>query len=311
MKSQLVIAVFTASAILTIGCKKSAPPPSAASPAADSGGSLADRLKAVQNPQAETHAALPQWQPFPDNGSRISIPVQQGLEIATVDQDRARNHPSEAPLSTLVVALNASQILVHHRNNPQADKERHMGQLDNEQGLSSQPQAEVDHREPECNIVVDRADLATTHNLRNYVCQSQKEHFPDTEPWGVSTEVLNQLRAGQQAEFHFIPDSEATSSIGQVMQTMGKSGLPPLTKHASLLMFSCTLHRVEAFDLAFPVELNDRQVQLPALHAMCVFPDKTEAHVYLLDEPENPLLLWSNMGVLSETMQIVSIKLPR
>jgi len=186
-----------------------------------------------------------------------------------------------------------------------------MGQLDNEQGLSSQPQAEVDHREPECDIVVDRADLATTHNLRNYVCQSQKEHFPDTEPWGVSTEVLNQLRAGQQVEFHFIPDSEATSSIGQVMQTMGKSGLPPLTKHASLLMFSCTLHRVEAFDLAFPVELNDRQVQLPALHAMCVFPDKTEAHVYLLDEPENPLLLWSNMGVLPETMQIVSIKLPR
>ena len=95
------------------------------------------------------------------------------------------------------------------------------------------------------------------------------------------------------------------------MQTMGKSGLPPLTKHASLLMFSCTLHRVEAFDLAFPVELNDRQVQLPALHAMCVFPDKTEAHVYLLDEPENPLLLWSNMGVLPETMQVVSIKLPR
>jgi hypothetical protein len=76
-------------------------------------------------------------------------------------------------------------------------------------------------------------------------------------------------------------------------------------------MFSCTLHRVEAFDLAFPVELNDRQVQLPALHAMCVFPDKTEAHVYLLDEPDNPLLLWSNMGVLPETMQVVSIKLPR
>jgi hypothetical protein len=68
---------------------------------------------------------------------------------------------------------------------------------------------------------------------------------------------------------------------------------------------------VEAFDLAFPVELNDQQVQLPALHAMCVLPDKTEAHVYLLDEPENPLLLWSNMGVLPETMQIVSIKLPR
>jgi len=211
----------------------------------------------------------------------------------------------------LIVAVNSSQVLLHHHNNPQADKERHAGNLSNEEGLSSQPQAEVDHREPECDIVVDRADLAASHNLRNYVCQRQQEHFPDTEPLGVSTEVLNQLRAGHQADFHFIPDSEATSSIGQVMQGMGKSDLPPLTKHANLLMFSCTLRRVEAFDLAFPVQLNDQPVELPALHAMCSFPDKTEAHLYLLDEPDNPLLLWSNMGVLPETLKVVRIKLSR
>ena len=186
-----------------------------------------------------------------------------------------------------------------------------MGQFSNDAGLSSQPQAEVDHREPECDILVDRADLAASHNLRNYVCQSPKEHFGDTEPLGVSTDVLNELRASQLADFHFIPDSEATASIGQVMQGMGKSQLPPLTSHANLLMFSCTLHRVESFDLAFPVQLNDQTAELPALHAMCSFPDKTEAHLYLLDEPDNPLLLWSNMGVLPETMQVVRIKLSR
>ena len=309
MKSQVLFAVFTASAILSIGCKKSAPPPSAASPAPSS---LADRLNAVQTgKETDPQAALPHWKPFPSNDSVVPIPLQPGLEILTVDPNRAKDHPNEAPLSALIVAVNSTQVLVHHHNNPQADKERHAGQLSNEGGLSSQPQAEVDHREPECDIVVDRADLAASHNLRNYVCQRQKEHFADTEPLGVSTEVLNQLRAGQQADFHFIPDSEGTSSIGQVMETMGKSELPPLTKHANLLMFSCTLHRVEAFDLAFPVQLNDQQAELPALHAMCSFPDKTEAHLYLLDEPDNPLLLWSNMGVLPETLQVVRIKLSR
>jgi hypothetical protein len=311
MKSQVLFAIFAASAILSIGCKKSAPPPSAASPTADSA-SLSDRLKAVQTGEADPQAALPHWKPFSSSDSLIPILLQPGLEILTVVPDRAKSHPNEAPLSTLIVAVNSSQVLVHHHNNPQADKERHAGQLSNDAGLSSQPQAEVDHREPECDILVDRADLAASHNLRNYVCQSGKEHFPDTEPLGVSTEVLNQLRAGQQADFHFIPDSEATSSIGEVMQAMGKSSpIPPLTKHANLLMFSCTLHRVETYDLAFPVQLNDRQVQLPALHAMCSFPDKTEAHLYLLDEPDNPLLLWSNMGVLPETLQVVRIKLSR
>jgi hypothetical protein len=308
MKNQVLLAVFTASAILSIGCKKSVPPPSAASPTA----SLSDRLNAVQTGnETDPQAALPHWKPFPSSDSAIPIPLQPGLEILTVDPNRAKDHPNEAPLSALIVAVNSSQVLVHHHNNPQADKERHAGQFSDEKGLSSQPQAEVDHREPECDIVVDRADLTASHNLRNYVCQRQKEHFPDTEPLGVSTEVLNQLRAGQQADFHFIPDSEATSSIGQVMQGMGKSDMPPLTTHANLLMFSCTLHRVETYDLAFPVQLNDQPVQLPALHAMCSFPDKTEAHLYLLDEPDNPLLLWNNMGVLPETLQVVRIKLSR
>jgi hypothetical protein len=309
MKSQTLFAIFTVSAILSIGCKKPAPPPSAASPAADSA-SLSDRLKAIQSgKEIDPQAALPHWQPFPSSDSAVQIPLQPGLEILTVDPNRAKDHPNEAPLSALIVAVNSSQIVVHHRNNPQADKERHAGNLSNEEGLPGQVQAEVDHREPECDILVDRADLAATHNLRDYVCQSKKEHLPDTEPLGVSTEVLNQLRAGQQVDFHFIPDSEATASIGQVMQGMSKSELPPLTKHANLLMFSCTLHRVEAFDLAYPVQLNDQQVQLPALHAMCSFPDKTEGHIFVLDEPDNPMLLWKNIGVLPETLQVVRIKL--
>jgi hypothetical protein len=309
MKSQLLFTVLIGSAALSIGCKKPAPPPSAASPAADSA-SLSDRLKAVQTGETDPQAALPKWKQFSTGSTAVTIPLQPGLEILTVEQNRAKDHPNEAPISAQIVAVNATQVLVHHKNNPQADKERHMGQLSNDQNLTSQPDAEVDHREPECDIVVDRVDLAATHNLRDYVCQHAKEHYPDTEPLGVSTEVLNQLRAGKQADFNFIPDSEATSSIGEVMQMTGKATMPALTSHANLKMFSCTLHRVEPYDLAFPVQLNDQPAELPALHAMCTFPDKTQGHIYLLDQPDNPILLWKSMGVLPEILQVVRIKLP-
>lgn len=154
-------------------------------------------------------------------------------------------------------------------------------------------------------------DLATSHNLREFVCANKKEYFPGTEPLGVSTEVLTQLRAGRQVDFHFAPDSEATSSLGAIGAMMGTStDLPPLSIHAGIPMFSCTLHRVEPYDLAFPVLLNDQPVELPALHAMCSFPDGREAHLYLLDELDNPVKLWGNMGVLPLTLQVVRIELP-
>ena len=56
--------------------------------------------------------------------------------------------------------------------------------------------------------------------------------------------------------------------------------------------------------------LNDEPVELPALHAMCPFPDGREAHMYVLDQLDNPVKLWSNMGVLPETLQLVRIELP-
>jgi hypothetical protein len=293
-------------AVLLSGCKK--PAPRVASPPPDSGKSLADRLNAVQTGEHDPTAILPHWKQFA--GTPIQVPLQVGLEILSVAPDRAKDHPNEPPMSSQIVAADATHVAVHHRNNPQADKERHLGQYSNEDNLPAQPQAEVDHREPQCDILVDRADLAATHNLRNFVCQGPKEHFPDTEPLGVSAEVLNELKAGQRVEFHFIPDSEATSSIGEVMQMTGKSEMPPLTDHAHLKMFSCTLHRVESFDLAFPVQLNGKAAELPALHAMCAFPDKTEAHLYVLDEPDDPILLWNNMGVLPETLEVIGIKQP-
>jgi outer membrane protein OmpA-like peptidoglycan-associated protein len=320
------------SAFLISGCRHSKPsqtseatpgPAPASSPSSSSStlqvpgdpqatGSLADRLNAVESGEADkTHIVLPSWKPFPTGTTPVQVPLRPGLGITGVNPSRAKDHPGDIPIAAYVEDISATSLHVHHYNDPRQDKERVMGQYSHDEGATKQPQAEVDHREIDCDITVDRVDLASSHNMRDYVCQHKTEHFPGTEPFGVSTEVLTQLRAGQQVEFHFVPDSEATSSLGGIAQLMGtQTDLPALTLHANLPMFSCILHRVEPYDLAFPVMLNDEPVELPALHAMCPFPDGREGHLYLLDELDNPMQLWHNMGVLPEILQVVRIELP-
>jgi outer membrane protein OmpA-like peptidoglycan-associated protein len=279
----------------------------------DQAGSLADRLNAVESGAADkpTPLKLPNWKPFPVGTTAVQVPLRPGLGLTGVNPSRVKSNPGDVPIAAYVEDVSATVLHVHHYNDVAADKARVMGQFQSKDPVTNQPQAEVDHREIDCDITVDRADLATAHNMRDYVCQNKTEHFSGTEPFGVSTEVLAQLRAGQQVDFHFVPDSEATTSIGAISAMMGtQSELPPLTMHANVAMFSCTLHRVEPYDLAFPVMLNDEPIVLPALHAMCSFPDGREGHLYLLDEADNPMKLWGNMGVLPETLQLVRIELP-
>jgi outer membrane protein OmpA-like peptidoglycan-associated protein len=278
---------------------------------APASGSLAARLNAVQSGEADkNHLVLPNWKPFPANATRIQIPLRAGLGLTGVHPGDAKKHPGDLPNAAYIEDISATQLHVHHYNNPDEDKRRTMSQYQDTSGLANQPQAEVDHREPDCDITVDLKDLATSNNLRNYVCQGKKEYFPGTDPFGLSTDALTQLRAGKQVDFAFVPDSEATASFAGMAGLMGDQQLPPVTTRAHVPMFTCMLHRVEAFDFAFPVMLNDEPVELPVMHVSCSFPDGREAHMYVLDQLDNPMEVWHNMGILPETLQLVQIVLP-
>jgi outer membrane protein OmpA-like peptidoglycan-associated protein len=74
-------------------------------------------------------------------------------------------------------------------------------------------------------------------------------------------------------------------------------------------MYSCHLHRVEPEDLVVPVLLNGQGVELPAVHAMCMVGDE-EAHIYYLDQPDNPLTLEYQLGPLENRLQLIKIVLP-
>ncbi len=141
----------------------------------------------------------------------MQVPLRAGLGITGVNPSRVKDNPGDVPIAAVVEDISATEMHLHHHNDPAEDKQRIMAQYSHDDGAVKQQRAEVDHREIDCDITVDRVDMEHSHNMRDYVCGNKKEHFPGTEPLGVSAEVLTQLRAGQQVEFHFVPDSDATS----------------------------------------------------------------------------------------------------
>jgi outer membrane protein OmpA-like peptidoglycan-associated protein len=52
----------------------------------------------------------------------------------------------------------------------------------------------------------------------------------------------------------------------------------------------CTLRRNGNSDVAFPVLVNDQPADLPVVDVVVKLPDK-EGHLYVLDDPDNPLVL--------------------
>ena len=172
--------------------------------------------------------------------------------------------------------------------------------------------ADVKNESPhkiECLRTVDVVDLVKAHSYSERFCENKVEHFPQSTAISASTEMLNQLRDGQAVEFHFAPDNNFAAFIQLGAQVEGKkSGQASLTPHAGQQMYSCTLHRVGAGDVAVPVLLNGQRIELPALHAMCTLDNTEEVHAYYLDQPTNPLTLAFQSGALVERGQVIQIR---
>jgi outer membrane protein OmpA-like peptidoglycan-associated protein len=302
--------------VLAAGCKKN-PPPGAASessPAATAAaptqgqppaGSLADRLNAIQSGQADGTGkpVLPDWKAVQPTTSAIPIPLVKGLVVVTAITDPAGDYESIKSIET----VGPQGVQMHYSADLPAPKMT--GLLGGAEKGQADPKNEFPDK-VEGTRVIDQADLANAHSYAELFA-NKAEHFPGSTALGASNEMLNQLRAGQQVEFNFAPQNKFAIFMQIGAQAGGhKADQPTLTQHAGMPMYSCTLHRVEAADLAVPVLLNDQRVELPALHAMCTLDDGEEAHIYYLDQPANPLTLAFQLGPLSSRLQAIKIMLP-
>jgi outer membrane protein OmpA-like peptidoglycan-associated protein len=308
-------AMFLLLAALAVGCKKKSPSsnssdtsatpstpasastqPSSSAPISgkDQPGSLADRLAAVQAGPPESQPAkviLPDWKPVTSSTSPVTIPLVSGLVLTGVisfkygDLESIRTVTDVNP-KTVTMTLAGDTIV---KLPPP--------------GSSDPP---VTKRVSGTRLM-DVPDLASAHHLLHMFAIGKTEHFPGSTALTASTEVLNQLRAGQTVPFDFQND---------VVDMLTQS----LTGHATVSealiywnghsMYKCPLQRIEPTDLAIPVLVNGVRVELPAVHARCDLSSEEQAHFYILDQPSNPILLATQVGPFDARSQIIKITFP-
>jgi hypothetical protein len=158
--------------------------------------------------------------------------------------------------------------------------------------------------------MVDAADLNAGAGYSGvFSAAGGDNHHPGSTAISLSTQGLNRLRAGQTFPFHLITE------MNEPMRGKGKypesnAGAEPMKEdYSGETMYSCTLKRVENYDIAVPVLLNDQPVELPALHAVCLGPDE-EDHFWFLDQPSFPLTLAFRIGIERQGLQTIKIITP-
>jgi OOP family OmpA-OmpF porin len=138
-----------------------------------------------------------------------------------------------------------------------------------------------------CVRIVLSPDMQNAREYRENFCVAEQERYPGTTAIGVSAQVLAELKAKGETSFKY-------------QSTAFTTGPPDA---------SCVLKRVEPADVAVPVLVNDRRVQLPAVHAKCPRPFFGEAEFYVLDDPDDPLALAWQLGG-GNKLQVVKITVP-
>jgi hypothetical protein len=227
----------------------------------------------------------------------MKIPLIAGLTQTGVIADQYGDHESIRKVEDLTPAT-----LTFSLTNELTLRDPKTGKIVSGDQNSSQPP-----KRGKGTRLIDVSDIATAHHLTPYFQIGKTEHFPGSIPLGASTEVLNQLRAGQISQF----DMQALPDATLNAQFQGHAQLIEVqTNWNGMFVYKCALQRVGTTDLSFPVLANGARVELPVLHAKCPQGGDDEAHFYFLDQPENALLLGSVLTAFGARTQMIKIDFP-
>lgn len=275
-------------------------------PAAGQGGSsLADRLKAVQDGEADHPGAkLPAWRPVGADVFQPSIPMVKGLIVVT-----ALNQPPLGDYESIksITDVAAGAVQMHYSANLPKIKDSPLLKRPTDLGLAD-PMKEFPDSVA-CTRTIDTADLLKATGYSEMFCEKPAEHFPGSTSISASTDLLTRLRTGQPADFHFASANkwEVFAQMGAQLQGQKPTG-PVLSKFAGQMMYACQLQRVGSTDVAIPVLVNDQRVLLPALHATCALAGEQPVHFFWLDQPSNPMTL--AFAIDEALLQVTSITFP-
>jgi outer membrane protein OmpA-like peptidoglycan-associated protein len=131
--------------------------------------------------------------------------------------------------------------------------------------------------------------------------QGREDKFPGSTSLSFSRKTFTDLKAGSDTPFiayenpmntffksfkHLVSGSGDPAEFLNRVFSAAPGATPPPTP-----AIHYTLRRAGA-DVAFPVLVNNQQVELPALHVICLRSDgSNDGDAYIFDDPSNPLIL--------------------
>jgi len=247
---------------------------------------------------------LPEWKQAPAElltSTASKIPLRESLRLVNVGSD-----PLRGDYESIFIVDSVTNQLVHIHGSQQIPAgqgiERLLG------GASNKPQ---EAHKIECGRTIFRADLENSVEADGYLCREGREDkHPGTTALGFSKRTLNELKTAGHTEitYHEDPLKSLFKSFKNAMASDSDASRDAASTDLMKKIMSfapgdaggstdtpalkCTMQRVGTTDLAFPVLVNDQPAELPVIDVTFKAPDiEGGNHAYILDDPENPILL--------------------
>lgn len=261
---------------------------------------IAGMVQAVKGSNSPAAQKLPQWKPAPPElvsspSSKIPLRVSLRLVIAGTD-------PLQGDYESIFIVDKVDEHEIHIKGSQEYLKPPNLESLLGRPTGNKQLAQRI-----KCGRTVLRADLENSAETNGYFCMPGYENkFPGTTALGFSRNTLMELKTRGEAPFTTHEDpikamiksfKNAATGSGDPTELLNRlipvPGSPPPATPA----IHCTLRRVGTGDVAVPVMVNGKQVQLPAIHAVCQDADDNDHREgYILDDPDNPLGLAGESG---------------
>lgn len=261
---------------------------------------------------------LPKWKPASAElasspGSKV--PLRESLRIVDIGSDKLRGD-----YESIFVVDKVTEQSVHISASQQFPKGDALSKL-----LNSGPKDSEQVRKISCGRTVFAADLQDSAQFDAYFCrEGRNEQHRGTTAMGFSRKTFNELKTSGHADFTYhedpfksllksfknamASDSKGADAASQDLMNKMMNFAPTVGGGDNTVMdtpaHTATLHRKGSSDIAFPVMINDQPTELPAMDV--VVNVDHEAHIYVLDDPANPMVL-AVASTLGGNEQVVKI----
>ncbi|MDT8069592.1 MAG: OmpA family protein [Terriglobia bacterium] len=301
------------------GNSSSASSSSAGSPSSSSGGSTSADTSAAasliamaasaMNGKSSSDAApqpeLPHWKSYsgsPVTGNSSLVPLKVGLtEVGAVNDFPLGDY--EAIVTVNQIAKDGVVIAISSEAPPKNSTGVGGAKASTAKGFQG-----TDTRRK-----VLAQDLANAHEVNLYFSKMDPFTFPGTTSETVSKEVFNDLKTKGKTAFSykvFTVQGALTGFLNKMTNPQSGGGLDPQNLSGSLMTkINCTLSKAEANDVGFPVIMNDKPVELPAIHTVCKS-DQDEFNLWILDDAQYPINLAFSTKLAKARAQVVKINFP-